>query len=1105
MKILSKQNFNQNESKNFVVDNLSSAPSNPILGQVYYNTQDERAYVCIKAGDTPEWADLSLQEEVSIGEEEPEGRDVKIWINPEDIVSSNDYGSLPIGSIIPYSGETAPEGYSICDGKELNRETYKELFSIVGTTFGNGDGTSTFNLPNLKGRVTVGIDNSDTNFNTLGKVGGEKTHTLTINEMPSHTHKPSTSQYGQFTVHSTSTAYGTPDLAGGNQAYNAYVNETQPTGGGQAHNNLQPYITLNYIIKIYGEAMLTGDVIDSLEGDSSYNAPSIHAVNTKIKELEAYSSTAINEGSDITLDPNPNPNYNPINIQIDGKSEQITTKGNQLLDFSKYDARTSDTMTLTFEDGVLTTTCIASGTYRNFTWIITDLIKSNPGKTLSFTFDKYDKSQATDAGVNLQVYTGTETSYFSLVRADGTSIPYTIPEDVSDISTVNFRVLPNDSATAKAATLVITKPMLQFGTEKLDYEEYTGKQPSPNPDYPQEIKSVSGVENLFDKKNINSLKGYLYGNNEIAISENDTQNKMLYISCEPSTTYTISKGMISNIFRVGSSKTIPVASTTTITQVINKPAEKNITITTGTEDNYLIIYYFNTNTTTTATEEEIINSLMVEKSAMINDYVPFGTWLKIKDTGNNLFDKDNVNKLSAYVNTSEPYTIISNTSNRILFVKAQPNTNYIISKIKSATFNVASSVEMPDIGVVCTNFSNIVKVADNGKHYITLKTGNNDNYVIVRYFQSALDTTITEQEILDSIQIEKGTEPTEYEPYQSTSSLVDMNKYDSDGDITGYYELSSLGNIKDELNIDKDGNVSIKQNIGEIVLDGSDDESWVMPNNTTLPNMFQISTNINLSKYGSDGSNAKALSNYFINGNTQNVRTTDGFVLFTQSNVNYIRIVNTNISTVADFKTWLSTHPVTVQYELAEPQTINLGKITPLKLLEGTNNITTNDELQPNMKIEYYTDIMGNPGVIPDYDGLPVGSEIDFDGTEIPDGFVQVDDPSIYSSEEVVIGTWFGKKLYRKSFRFNELATGTNNIVHGIDNLDEIINTYGSCKRNDNKIQPVPRVDITELSWQIGITDVDIQSFRIDIGSRYSGTSKIKSGNITLEYTKTTD
>lgn len=104
-----------------------------------------------------------------------------------------------------------------------------------------------------------------------------------------------------------------------------------------------------------------------------------------------------------------------------------------------------------------------------------------------------------------------------------------------------------------------------------------------------------------------------------------------------------------------------------------------------------------------------------------------------------------------------------------------------------------------------------------------------------------------------------------------------------------------------------------------------------------------------------------------------------------------------------------------------------------------------------------------------------------------------------------MIGTWFGKKLYRKSFRFNELATGTNNVVHGIDNLNEIINAYGSCKRNDDKIQPVPRVDASELGWQIGITDIDTQNFQVYVGTRYNGASKIKSGNTTLEYTKTTD
>lgn len=1182
MKILSKQNFNQNESKNFVVDNLSSAPSNPILGQVYYNTQNERAYVCIKSGETPEWADLSLQEEVSIGGEEPNSRDIKIWINPEDMVSSSDYGSLPIGSIIPYSGETAPEGYSICDGKELNRETYKELFSIIGTTFGGGDGTSTFNLPDLKGKVSVGLDSSDTNFNTIGKTGGEKTHTLTINEMPSHNHK----MYSPASVTVASgSSYGIPDLG-------ISTTPTTNTGGGQAHNNLQPYIVLNYIIKIYGEAMLTGDVIDSLEGDSSYNAPSIHAVNTKIKELEAYSSTAIDEGSEITLDPNPNPNYNPINIQIDGKSEQTTTKGNQLLDFSKYDAKSDDTMTLTFENDVLTTTCTASGTYRAFVWNIIDLIKANQGKTLYFTFDKYDESQATSAAVNLQVKIGDTTSYINLVSSDGVSIPYAIPEDVSSILTVNFRILPNNSTTAKASTLVITKPMLQFGTEKLDYEEYTGGQPSPSPDYPQEIKSVSGVENLLPNNIISQeLNGVTFTvNNDKTITATGTATGTTDIYFVGSSSEYIDMNLEDGIYNLngcqnGSAATYMLycvqnrAGTLSYHQSFQKTGT-DIKVQSGDTFRFFIRVLSGT------TLDNIIFKPMLSRK--MADYVPYGHWLRVENTGKNLFSS----KLEVGgIDTTTGLNVTNNTRKRTKdFILIQPNTTY--------TFSYKNQGNYAKWGwyILYDNNQQIVSSYTFENDYDVTFTSPNDTYYFKMYFGNAENVDVNSFDC----QLEKGTEATSYEPYQEQSMLIDMNKpnlFDKDNVIldkgintnTGalyssdtqfstdyinienipsistngvsntsnqiygalydenktylasifsstsnlkinnlsavyvrltflneyldsleiyegfkpYYELCSDDTTKDELGIDKEGNVYVTQNIGEDVLNGS--ESWVMPSSTTLPNMFQISTNINLSKYGSDGSNAKALSNYFINGNTQNVRTTDGFVLFTQSNVNYIRIVNTNISTVADFKTWLSTHPVTVKYILAEPQTISLGKMTPLKLLEGTNNITTNDELQPNMKIEYYTDIMGNPGVIPDYDGLPVGSEIDFDGTEIPDGFVQVDDPNTYSSEEVVIGIWFGKKLYRKSFRFNELATGTNNIVHGIDNLNEITNAYGSCKRNDDKIQPVPRVDASELGWQIGITDVDTQSFQLYVGTRYNGASKIKNGNVTLEYTKTTD
>lgn len=163
------------------------------------------------------------------------------------------------------------------------------------------------------------------------------------------------------------------------------------------------------------------------------------------------------------------------------------------------------------------------------------------------------------------------------------------------------------------------------------------------------------------------------------------------------------------------------------------------------------------------------------------------------------------------------------------------------------------------------------------------------------------------------------------------------------------YELNSIGDTKDKLEI-INGVVDIQKRIGKVVLNGS--ESWVMPNGSTLPNMFQISINIDFSKYGLVGNNRKALSNYFVHGNTQTVRTTNGFVLFIQNNVNYIRIVNTSITTVADFKSWLKANPVTLYYELREPETITLPN-TNITLYEGVNHVTLVEDLETTTSIKY--------------------------------------------------------------------------------------------------------------------------------------------------------
>ena len=153
--------------------------------------------------------------------------------------------AVPAGVITQFGGSTAPAGWKLCDGTAYSRTvTYNALFDAIGTTYGSGDGSTTFNVPNLKGRVPVGLDASQSEFDALAETGGAKTHTLITAEIPNHSHG------GQIVFDSGN------DYGSGNSGITANgVGDSQPTTGGVtgtnggAHNNLQPYIVVNYIIK----------------------------------------------------------------------------------------------------------------------------------------------------------------------------------------------------------------------------------------------------------------------------------------------------------------------------------------------------------------------------------------------------------------------------------------------------------------------------------------------------------------------------------------------------------------------------------------------------------------------------------------------------------------------------------------------------------------------------------------------------------------------------------------------------------------------------------------------------------------------------------------
>lgn len=155
-----------------------------------------------------------------------------------------------IGEIRMFGGNFAPAGWALCNGQLMPISENDALFNLIGTTYG-GDGQSTFGLPDFRGRVPAHMGNGM----TIGELSGTESVTLTTSQIPAHTHAP---------VANTATQADSPNgnvwaTSNGTTAYNAAPSNTtmnpqglQPAGGSQPHDNMVPYLVVNFIISLYG-------------------------------------------------------------------------------------------------------------------------------------------------------------------------------------------------------------------------------------------------------------------------------------------------------------------------------------------------------------------------------------------------------------------------------------------------------------------------------------------------------------------------------------------------------------------------------------------------------------------------------------------------------------------------------------------------------------------------------------------------------------------------------------------------------------------------------------------------------------------------------------
>lgn len=194
----------------------------------------------------------SLQSQINSNQTSISNQSAETDTKLADLDNSVSAHVVPVGAIMPFAGPSIPQKWVLCDGRALSRSSYSQLYGAIGTSYGSGNGSTTFNVPDLRGRVIAGQGTSGRLSGwSLGSTGGQDSVTLTVSQMPSHDHvwfgenddANSSGGGGGYGGKRSNVGVRNPqNVPYGKPTYTTY------TGGNGSHTNIQPTMTMNYII-----------------------------------------------------------------------------------------------------------------------------------------------------------------------------------------------------------------------------------------------------------------------------------------------------------------------------------------------------------------------------------------------------------------------------------------------------------------------------------------------------------------------------------------------------------------------------------------------------------------------------------------------------------------------------------------------------------------------------------------------------------------------------------------------------------------------------------------------------------------------------------------